>query len=61
MFKHKEYSMGFKCSSNLILQRMDIAISNTKECMKHALFNMISVRKYRRGKNRCLRCGLKIK
>jgi len=68
MFKHQEYSDGFQVTISPDLSRL---IEDAKECSNHrAFYNAFNVfnakknemyRLYRRGKNRCNKCGVKLK
>lgn len=65
IYKHKEYEEGIvvrSCDRNFI-KRFYTLIIESQDCLKHQinsnLFNN-PYRPYRRGKNRCKRCGVKL-
>ena len=58
-FKHKEYGSSLKVSKEDLPPGMSKIIKELQECTAHAMMNVLfnKRRRYRRGKNRCLRCG----
>ena len=61
----KSYPVSIKLSKNSAVYKiLDQKFKEAKECIVHE-FNIKlfhgPVRRYRRGKNRCKRCGYKIK
>lgn len=64
-FKWKEYSSSVRLNaSSRMVDYINRHIKEAEECLSHSIFNMVftnGYRVYRRGKNRCVRCGLKLK
>jgi hypothetical protein len=67
IFEHKGYVKGITVSTsktNNIIPLLNTKIAKSKECTEHLLYYSAfnePYRLYRRGKNRCKKCGLKIK
>lgn len=62
-YRHKEYGMGFKAKRAGYGTSIVEMVLQAQRCMGHAIdyiMNNHTYRKYRRGKNRCLRCGVKL-
>lgn len=47
-------------SGDGLTELLSKTIDLERECLGHSLFSSGFYRRYRRGKNRCLRCGLKV-
>ena len=66
MYQHKEYSVGFEVDkgTGTALPKFIKHVEIIQRCLLHSMFYALDsnrYRKYRRGKNRCLRCGVKLK
>jgi len=62
-YKWKEYAKSIQIPKKIGLYLLKKQKEH-RECMKHALYSpgiSLWIRPYRRGKNRCHRCGLKKK
>jgi len=61
IYEHKQYGMSISCMFKDFSKEMDGLFQKAKECLKHDMNYILmkyNYRKYRRGKNRCLRCGV---
>lgn len=64
-YKWKEYSVSIPIRPGVVATTISELIKEEQECLRHSLDYAIMsgsgrYRPYRRGKNRCLRCGCKI-
>ena len=53
-------SISVKGQQTLMMKAFQAGVDNAKECMSHSMNEVLlsgKARRYRRGKNRCLRCG----
>ena len=59
VYKHKTFSKGIKINKNSkFLKLLEKRIREAELCVSHKLNTVyLGKRLYRRGKNRCLRCG----
>lgn len=63
MFKHKQYGISIKIKKNKFAKDVMSMLEDGKICMGHILnYNLFdkTYRLYRRGKNRCKNCGVKL-
>lgn len=64
-FKNKTVNLSISIINTALRKSFNLGYKDGKECLSHAMNNAIDVehgstRPYRRGRNRCRRCGLKI-
>ena len=62
MFEHKAYGMSIKVNWKIDDSLFKL-IEQSKVCLEHGMAYVIEgiyYRKYKRGKNRCQRCGVKL-
>ena len=65
-YKYKQYAVSMPvCKPYIDKLNINSLIQQADDCLKHSLdfnlFNNATYIKYRRGLNRCHRCGLKLR